>query len=342
MARVRFPRGALTADEPELSVLPDTMIVMMRDLVLPDDYGLVLEQLKAAVHRARRRAHRTVNTELLRLYWTIGHTIVKRQEQGGYGARVIERLARDLRAEFPDMTGLSPRNMAYMRSAARSWPAFDEFVQQPVATLPWGHVLVLLDKLDDRATRDWYAAQAAEHGWSRNVLLNQVKAQLHRRVGAAPSNFPAALDEDSELVQQLVKDPYNLEFLGLTGALTERHLADALMNRLQHFLVELGHGFAFVGRQYHLDVDGADFYIDLLFFHVEQLRFIRTSQTWHKRLSGSVEQVYCVGLSMASLRVRRHFRGALNGPDVVTESAGSGGVEGGGARLADPVEDRSG
>ncbi len=147
--------------------------------------------------------------------------------------------------------------------------------QQPVAQLPWGHVTVLLDKLPDPAVRDWYAAAALEHGWTRNVLTHHIATDLHRRIGAAPSNFTAQLPAaDSELAQQLTRDPYVLEFLDLTQPTAERDLENALVARLQAFLLELGHGFAFVGRQYHFEVDGDDFYIDLLFFNWAQSRFV--------------------------------------------------------------------
>jgi len=182
-----------------------------------------------------------------------------------YAHHTFNRLSHDLQAAFPGSRGFSPRNLRYMRTFAQSWP--DEVWQQPAAELPWGHVMVLLDKLDDQAERDWYATAAAEHGWSRNVLLNQIMNRLHTRAGAAPSNFPTQLPTaDSELAQQLTRDPYILDFLDLTGPVAERDLETALMNRLQDFLLELGHGFAFVGRQYHVAVDGDDFHIDLLFF----------------------------------------------------------------------------
>ena len=243
------------------------------EVVLPTDYPQLLEELKGTVAAARWRAQRVVNTELLALYWRLGRTILDRQHAEGWGTRVIDRLSADLRAAFPQMRGLSQRNLVYMRSFAAAFPA--EITQQPVARLPWGHVTVLLDKLDDQAQRDWYAAAAAEHGWSRSVLLNQIMNRLHERVGAAPSNFTAQLPaKDSELAQQLTRDPYVLDFLDLTGPAAERDLETALMDRLQAFLLELGHGFAFVGRQHHFTVDGDDFYIDLLFFNWAQSRFV--------------------------------------------------------------------
>ena len=141
--------------------------------------------------------------------------------------------------------------------------------------LPWGHIRVLLDGADDQATRDWYATEAVRNGWSRAVLLNQIKSQLHLRAGASPTNFGITLaSPDSELVHQLVKDPYNFEFLGISGEVAEHTLERALVDQLEGFLLELGHGFAFMGRQYHLDVDGEDFYVDLLFYNVPLHRYV--------------------------------------------------------------------
>ncbi len=174
------------------------------------------------------------------------------------------------------MRGLSRSNLFYMRQMAGAWPR-SGIVQQPVGQLPWGHVTVLLDKLDAGSERDFYAAAAAEYGWSRSVLFNQIMNRLHHRVGAAPSNFAAQLPPaDSDLAQQLTRDPYVFDFLDLTGTVAERDLETALMDRLQAFLLELelGHGFAFVGRQYHFEVDGDDFYIDLLLFNWAQSRFV--------------------------------------------------------------------
>lgn len=172
------------------------------------------------------------------------------------------------------MRGLSRSNLKYMRQMASVWPR-TAIGQQPVGRLPWGHITVLLDKLDSLDERNWYAARAAEHGWSRNVLAHQIAGELHRRIGAAPSNFPDHLPPDeSDLAQQLVRDPYVFDFLDFTDRVAERELEAALMARLETFLLELGHGFAFVGRQYHFTVDGDDFYIDLLFFNWTQSRFV--------------------------------------------------------------------
>lgn len=241
----------------------------------PADYGQVLAELKGRVRRARARARRQVNTELIELYHSIGGLLSTRQAAGGWGSGVLNRLADDLRAEFPEMKGFSRSNLKYMRAFAQAWPANPAIGQQAVGQLPWGHVTVLLDKLDDREVRDWYAEHAATHGWSRNVLLNQIMNDTRGRIGAAPSNFDGRLAPvDSDLAGQLAKDPYVFDFLGLTGEVAERDLEQALLDRIVDTLRELGAGFAFVGRQVHLDVDGDDFYIDLLFFHVEQLRYV--------------------------------------------------------------------
>jgi predicted nuclease of restriction endonuclease-like (RecB) superfamily len=237
--------------------------IMTSSALDPDHYAALLTEAKAAVRNAQLRAHVAVNRELIGLYWRLGHLILSRQESEGWGTKVIDRLSADLRAEFPDMKGLSRSNLYYMRAFAAAWP---EVVPQAAGQLPWGHIRELLDKLDDADLRQWYVEQAVENGWSRNVLLNQIMSQLHRRLGAAPSNFARTLPApESELVQQITKDPYNLEFLGLGAAVAERKLEDALVAHLQRFLLELGAGFAFVGRQYRLEVGGDEFFADLLF-----------------------------------------------------------------------------
>ena len=242
---------------------------------MPVGYADTLTALKARVREAQFRAQRVVNTQLIELYWSIGHEILTQQETQGWGSGVITRLATDLRAEFPQMKGLSRSNLFYMRGFAAAWEVRRGVVQQPVGQLPWGHITVLLDKLTDQVVRDWYAAAAVDHGWSRNMLLNQIMNRTHERVGAAPSNFGQQLTAaDSDLAKQIAKDPYVFDFLDLTGEAAERELEQALMDRIVDTLRELGSGFAFVGRQVHFDVGGDDFYLDLLFFHVVQLRYI--------------------------------------------------------------------
>ncbi|MFS0735358.1 PDDEXK nuclease domain-containing protein [Microbacterium sp. 1P10UB] len=241
----------------------------------PAEYASTLEDLKKHVHGARLRAQRATNNELLQLWWTIGRTILTRQAEQGWGTKIITRLAEDLRAEFPTMKGFSRANLFYMRRFAEAWPDLTAIVQRPVGLLPWGHVIELLDKLDSPEQRDWYAAKDAHHGWSRAVLAHQITTRLHERDAAAPSNFAGTLEQrDSDQAQELTKDPYALQFLAVDSSVSERELEQRLVDRILETMRELGQGFAFVGRQVHFDVDGDDFSVDLLFFHVEQLRYV--------------------------------------------------------------------
>lgn len=178
----------------------------------------------------------------------IGRTILQRQEAESWGSGVIGRLADDLRAEFPEMKGLSRSNLFYMRGFAAAWT--EPIVQEPFGQLPWGHITVLLDQLDTHDHRLWYASAAVEYGWSRNVLMNMIMNKTLERTGAAPSNFAQQLvAPDSELAQQVAKDPYNFEFLGLAGEVAERDLENALTSRITETRRKLGPGFSFVGRQ---------------------------------------------------------------------------------------------
>ncbi|AOK62588.1 PDDEXK nuclease domain-containing protein [Burkholderia ubonensis] len=234
-----------------------------------DDYRSWLTDLKQRVEHARQRAAASANRELVTLYWQIGRDILERQQRQGWGAKVIDQLARDLKDAFPDMRGFSPRNLKYMRALAQAWPA-PEFVQQPAAQLPWFHLCILLDKVKDPADRDWYAGKSLEHGWSRNVLAMQIDTQAHTRAGSAVTNFDARLPPpQSDLAREALKDPYVFDFLGLTEDAQERDIEQALTRHITRFLLELGAGFAFVGRQYRLEVGGDEFFIDLLFYHLK-------------------------------------------------------------------------
>jgi predicted nuclease of restriction endonuclease-like (RecB) superfamily len=234
----------------------------------------LLARLKNQIRTAQVRAALAVNRELVLLYWGIGNEILQRQKEEGWGAQVIERLAKDLRAEFPGMQGFSLRNLKYMKAFAEAWPD-QPIVQQAVAQLPWGHNVRLLDLLKDREERLWYARQAIQNGWSRNVLLIQIESGLYRRQGKAVTNFQTTLPlPQSDLAQQLIKDPYNFDFLTLASAAQERDLERGLLEHLRHFLIELGTGFAFVGSQIPLEVGGEDFKLDLLFYHLKLRCFI--------------------------------------------------------------------
>lgn len=230
-------------------------------------YGELLEGLKARIRSVQVRAALAVNLEMVLLYWQIGREILVRQGEQGWGARVVARLAGDLRREFPEMTGLSRTNLLYMRAFADAYP--EAIVQQLVGRIPWGHNLTLLDKLDDPEVRAWYAARTLEHGWSRNVLVHQIASRLHERQGIAVTNFGRTLPSpQSDLARELVRDPYHFDFLQLGPAARERDLERALLVHLRAFLLELGVGFAFVGNQYRLEVGGQDYFLDLLFYHL--------------------------------------------------------------------------
>jgi predicted nuclease of restriction endonuclease-like (RecB) superfamily len=237
-------------------------------------YAAFVGDLKRKIAEARHRAGLSVNRELILLYWTIGRDILARQEREGWGAKVIERLAEDLGRAFPEMAGLSSRNLKYMRAFAEAWPE-GEFVQQVVALLPWGHNVRLLDAVKAPEERAWYVRQAIEHGWSRNVLVHQIDSNLFARQGSALTNFSRTLPADqSELAQQILKDPYTFDFLSLGPEMLERDLERGLIEHLRSLILELGKGFAFVGSQYHIEVGGQDYYLDLLFYHLRLRCFV--------------------------------------------------------------------
>ena len=246
--------------------MSDTQVSFMQP---PEGYGDWLAELKKRIHLAQQKATLAVNRELVLLYWQIGHDILARQAEQGWGAKVIERLAHDLRNAFPEMKGFSPRNLKYMRLFAEVWPDL-EFVQGVLAQLPWYHQIALLDKLKTEEERRWYAQKAIIHNWSRNVLVMQIETRLIERQGNAITNFEQCLPKpESDLARESLKDPYRFDFLGLGDEAQEREIERALVRHVTEFLLELGAGFAFVGKQVHLEVGGDDFFLDLLFYHLK-------------------------------------------------------------------------
>lgn len=246
-------------------------------------FAALLTDVKGRIQSAQTRAVLAVNCELVRLYWDIGRIIDARQCQEGWGAAVIPRLALRLKNELPDLKGFSERNLGLMIAFARQYSKPDEILQPPVAKLPagsfwsipWAHHVVIMQKAKDLATRRWYMEQALVNGWSRDVLARKIDALAHARHGKAASNFAAQLPApQSTLAQQTLKDPYIFDFLTLTEPFHERELETALVRHLERFLLELGQGFAFVGRQYRLGVGDEDFYIDLLFYHLRLRAFV--------------------------------------------------------------------
>lgn len=208
------------------------------------------------------------NAGLIDLYWYVGNMILKKQKTEGWGAKVIDRISHDIKTAFPDMNGFSPRNIKNMRRFAAEWRDY-EIVQQVVAQIPWRTNLVLLEKLDSTEERLWYAGKVIENGWSSSVLAMQIESGLFSRDGKAVNNFDLSLPpEDSDLVSQVFKDPYLFDFLGTDIPRREIEIEKKLTEHIQSFLLELGQGFAFVGRQIHLELGGQDFYIDMLFYHL--------------------------------------------------------------------------
>jgi predicted nuclease of restriction endonuclease-like (RecB) superfamily len=278
-------------------------------LPVPAGFPMLLEEIKARIRLAQTRAMQAVNAELVQVYWDIGRMIDMRQRQEGWGAGVIPRLARELRNELPEIKGFSERNIKSMLAFYRAYPDPSAFVQQPVAqmpgkrisppstaktertekgqqavaqfpdsllwSIPWGHHVQLMVKVKDLNARLWYMQQTLVGGWSRNVLLTMIQSEAHRRQGAALTNFERLLPPpQSDLARQSLKDPYIFDFLTLEEPFHERELETNLLRHLERFLLELGQGFAFVGRQLHLEVGDSDFYIDLLFYHLKLRSFV--------------------------------------------------------------------
>ncbi|HCN76448.1 MAG TPA: DUF1016 domain-containing protein [Verrucomicrobiales bacterium] len=297
-------------------------------LALTTDYKRFVTDLKSRIASARLAAARHVNRDLVTLYWDIGRGIVEKQKELNWGESVVEMVAAELRAAFPDMSGFSPRNLRDMKrlylaySSEAIWPQLvaklenegpkAKFLRQPVAEkasstkwpqavaklgstepgsflpqlvaeIPWGHHRFLLDKVSAPAARLWYLRATASFGWSRNVLLNQIKAGAYERAVTEKKthNFDLALPEHfAEQAEEMLKSSYNLEFLGLRRAVRERELEDRLISRLQAFLLELGYGFCFVGRQHRLVLGKKEYFIDLLFYH----RFLKALVAFELKL----------------------------------------------------------
>jgi predicted nuclease of restriction endonuclease-like (RecB) superfamily len=230
-------------------------------------YDRFVAGIKQRIRSAQIKAVLAANAELVLHYWDIGRDILASQKREGWGAKIIDRLAADLQREFPRLAGYSARNLKYMRAFAEAWPDV-AIVQQLAAQIPWWHNCVLLDRVKDTDTRAFYIRKTVEHGWSRSVLIHQLDTELHRRIGKAPTNFALTLPPpQSDLAREMMKDPFIFKPAPLDESAHERALEKALLTRLKDFLIELGAGFAFVGNQYRLEVDGDEFFLDLLFYH---------------------------------------------------------------------------
>lgn len=242
--------------------------------IINGEYNKFLSDLKDRVASSRYKAALSVNRELILLYHHIGTQILEAQERSGWGAKVIDQLSKDLSSEFPEMKGFSTRNLKYMRKFAAEYPDI-EFVQQLVAQLPWGHIMTIMYSTSDEAERAFYISESIANGWSRNILSMQIETNLFKRQGNAVTNFKNKLPSpQSDLAQNMLKNPYLFDFLSLGKNAHEREVEKALVHHMEKFILELGAGFAFVGRQYHLEVGDQDFYIDLLFYHLKLRCFV--------------------------------------------------------------------
>jgi predicted nuclease of restriction endonuclease-like (RecB) superfamily len=236
---------------------------------MPDSYIDMRDAIIAKIKESRVRFAVQVNTGMMELYWNIGNEILRRQKNEGWGAKVIDRLSQDLKETFLDMNGFSPRNLKYMRKFAECW-SDASIVQQAVAQIPWRSNIILMDKLSDEQTRLWYARQLLENGWSSNVLDMMIATRLIERQGKAVNNFDIALPPpDSDYAREIFKDPYLFDYIGTDGAHRELEVERSLTDHIEKFLLELGQGFAFVGRQVRLELAGDDFILDLLFYHLK-------------------------------------------------------------------------
>lgn len=262
-------RKARCRSQPEI-ILPSPSTLSE----LPPDYPKFLLEVKRLVSTSRTRTLVAATAEMTLMYWQIGKMIIDRQDAQKWGAKVIDRLSHDLKESFPGMAGFSPRNLKYMRKFAESWPD-SAIVQRTVALIPWRSNLSLMDKLENPTARLWYAQETIKNGWSKEWLDICIESHLMERQGSEPSNFKKTLSlSKAEKVQQIFKDPYLFDFLGIDKEVRERELENALISHVEKFLLELGQGFAFVGRQVHVEFEGDDFYLDLLFYHLKLRCFV--------------------------------------------------------------------
>jgi len=259
----------------------------MKDLILSQDYSTFLVDIKKQIKLSQQKAFTAVNQEMILLYFTIGAMINSKQKELGWGAKVIDRLSADILKEFSDMSGFSTRNLKRMVRFYKEYQ--NEFEKVPlavaqignekmpllVAQIPWTHNIILIEKIKDKELRYWYMEQILQNGWSKDVLSLMIKSEVHKRAGSLVSNFKQILPPfESDLVQQSFKDPYRFDFLTITEPFREKELENSLIKHMEKFLIELGSGFAFVGRQYKLEVGDDEFYIDLLFYHLKLRCFV--------------------------------------------------------------------
>jgi len=239
------------------------------------EYNSFLVDIKNKIKLSQQKAFSSVNQEMIKLYFNIGLVIDARQKELGWGAKVIDKLSLDILEEFPDMKGFSSRNIKRMLRFYKEYRTDFSKVPLTVAQIPWTHNIILIEKIKDKKLRYWYMQKVLENGWSKDILSLMIKSEVHKREGNLVSNFKEVLPKnDSDLVQQSFKDPYLFDFMSITEPFKERELENSLIKNMEKFLIELGSGFAFVGRQYKLEIGDDEFYIDLLFYHLKLRCFV--------------------------------------------------------------------
>jgi predicted nuclease of restriction endonuclease-like (RecB) superfamily len=242
---------------------------MNNNEILDQDYSILITDLKKRVAESRYKATLSVNKEMVLLYHHIGQQILKSQKEKGWGSKVIEKLSKDLRSAFPEMKGFSRTNLLYMRKFAEEY-SNQQIVQELLGQLTWYHNITLIDKLSNKKEREFYMQKAIQNGWSRNTMVMQIESNLYKRQGEGVNNFDKRLPNlQSDLAHNMTKDPYIFDFLSISDDAHEREIEKGLIAHMQKFLLELGEGFAFVGNQYHLEVGGQDFFIDMLFYNLK-------------------------------------------------------------------------
>jgi predicted nuclease of restriction endonuclease-like (RecB) superfamily len=236
-----------------------------------NEYKEVISGIKLQIKNSRQKALLAVNEQLLILYWNIGNIILEYQDKSGWGAKVVDSIAKEIKLEFQDLKGFSPRNLKYMRKFALEYNNL-EFVQQVVAQIPWSHNVVLMDRIVDVNKRIWYVNKVVENGWSRNVLINQIESNLFERQDSAEktANFMEKLDApNNKLALDTLKDPYIFDFITMIEEMNERDIENQLVKKITKLLLELGFGFTFIGNKYKLQIGGDDYYLDLLFYNLK-------------------------------------------------------------------------
>ena len=276
-----------------------------------EGYEAWIRSIKERIQRARVKASMLVNSEQTLLYWDIGHEILEKQENEGWGSKVVERMSADLKAAFPDMKGWSRSSLMYMRQFAAAWKR-NEIVQAPLGQLPWYHHLALLERLKSRGDRIAYAVLAIENGWSRDVMVHQIELGYADQHGTAITNFKNLMPPaDSDMAEQTLKGEYDLGFLPATAKMKENKLRAMLVDKVAKFMVELGAGFSYVGKGLAIDVGGDEFEIDLLFYHVLLHRYIVIELKTGKFHPKDIGQL---GFYMTA--VDRHVKSEMDGKTI--------------------------